>query len=101
VYKTSIRLIGPLCPPVVFQAVSGPKSPPRLWVTPSRHFKYIVALYTNIWYNIFNMSRSKHSNRAPKAPFSFRRNILPPLLGIVAMLAVFGLLNSQLLVAEA
>lgn len=37
----------------------------------------------------------------PKAPMSFRHNVVPPLLGIGMMLSVFGLMNSQLLVAQA
>lgn len=37
----------------------------------------------------------------PKAPFSFRRHILPPLLGFIMFAGVLGLLNSQYIVAQA
>lgn len=37
----------------------------------------------------------------PKAPISFRHNILPPLLGIMLCLSMIGLFNSQWLVAQA
>jgi len=40
------------------------------------------------------------SAHGPKARFSFKRNMLPPLLGIVATLVVLGLLNGQYLVAQ-
>lgn len=36
----------------------------------------------------------------PKAPISFRHNILPPLLGILVMLGVLGLLNTQWIIAQ-
>lgn len=38
--------------------------------------------------------------RYPKAKLSFRSNFLPPLFGIGLMLSVFGLLNSQWLIAQ-
>jgi sortase A len=43
--------------------------------------------------------RVKH--KAPKAAFSFKRQVLPPVLGISMMLCVFGLLNGQYLIAQA
>lgn len=42
---------------------------------------------------------AKHS--APKAKFSFRRHIMPPLIGLLVMFMVFIILNSQMLVAQA
>jgi LPXTG-site transpeptidase (sortase) family protein len=36
----------------------------------------------------------------PKAPFSFRRNLMPPLLGIMVFASVLGLLNAQWIVAQ-
>ena len=36
----------------------------------------------------------------PKAPMSFRRNVLPPLLGILFAAGILGLLNAQWLVAQ-
>jgi sortase A len=41
----------------------------------------------------------KHS--PPKAVFSFRRHLLPPLLGLLVMLGIYVVLNSQMLVAQA
>jgi sortase (surface protein transpeptidase) len=35
-----------------------------------------------------------------KVKFSFRRHILPPLLGLMMGLGVFGLMNSQIIIAE-
>lgn len=50
------------------------------------------------------MSRSssskKRKNQAPKAKFSFRRHILPPLAGLLVMLAAFLILDSQVLIAQ-
>jgi sortase A len=50
------------------------------------------------------MFRKKVENRvkprAPKLPFSFKRQILPPLTGIIVMASVFGLLNGQYLLAQ-
>jgi LPXTG-site transpeptidase (sortase) family protein len=37
----------------------------------------------------------------PKAPFSFRRNVLPPLLGFMVFAGVLGLLNHQWVIAQA
>lgn len=39
-------------------------------------------------------------HKAPKLPFSFKRQILPPLLGIAVMSAVFAGLNGQYLMAQ-
>jgi sortase A len=36
----------------------------------------------------------------PKAPVSFRKNVLPPILGLLMALSVFGLLNVQWIVAQ-
>lgn len=36
----------------------------------------------------------------PKAHFSFRRNVLPPVLGVVIMLGVMGLINGQYIAAQ-
>lgn len=49
------------------------------------------------------VKRSKKSNKPspPKATFSFRRHILPPLVGLFVMAAAFAILNSQMLVAQA
>lgn len=38
--------------------------------------------------------------KAPKAPFSFRRNVLPPLAGMLVLLGTLGLLNEQWVVAQ-
>jgi sortase A len=38
--------------------------------------------------------------QAPKAPFSFRRHILPPLLGILMTVSVLGILNAQWIMAQ-
>jgi sortase A len=46
------------------------------------------------------MSKKKLRHKAPKMPFSFRKHILPPAVGIFAMLLVFAALNSELIVAE-
>jgi sortase A len=47
-------------------------------------------------------SRAKRQpkHKAPKPPFSFKRQLLPPLLGIGVMLCVFGILNGQYLIAQ-
>lgn len=42
----------------------------------------------------------KVKKQRPKAKITFRKNFLPPLLGISITLIVFGLLNSQLLAAK-
>jgi sortase A len=44
-------------------------------------------------------SKKKHS--APKMPFSFKRHIIPPFLGIFAMTVMFGLLNLPWVEAQA
>lgn len=36
----------------------------------------------------------------PKAVISFRRNVLPPLLGVLMFLATMGLLNGQWITAQ-
>lgn len=36
----------------------------------------------------------------PKAPMTFRHNVLPPLLGVLMFLSVLGLLNAQWIVAQ-
>ncbi len=36
----------------------------------------------------------------PKAPFSFRKNLLPPLLGLMVFASILGLLNAQWLSAQ-
>jgi sortase A len=51
------------------------------------------------------MSKAKRARRqrkdaAPKAVFSFRKHLLPPLIGLFVMVLVFILLNSQLLLAQ-
>lgn len=46
-------------------------------------------------------SRKAVKHTIPKPKFSFRRNLLPPLLGLVAALLIFGTLNSQWLLAQA
>ena len=45
--------------------------------------------------------RKTKAQGPPKATFSFRRNLLPPIIGLGVMLLVYVLLNSQMLVAEA
>lgn len=37
----------------------------------------------------------------PKAPFSFGKNVVPPLLGILVTLSILGLLNAQWIIAQA
>jgi sortase A len=44
--------------------------------------------------------RRPKKHTAPKVPFSFKRQLVPPLLGIAVMLMIFGLLNGQYLVAQ-
>jgi len=47
------------------------------------------------------MSRSKRiKNPIPKAPFSFRHNLLPPLVGLFVMVGALGLLNAQWISAQ-
>ncbi|HSX35311.1 MAG TPA: sortase [Patescibacteria group bacterium] len=46
------------------------------------------------------MSKQNPRHKAPKMPFSFRKHILPPMVGIFIMLLVFAALNSELIVAE-
>ena len=41
------------------------------------------------------------SNTQPKVKFSFRRHILPPLAGLLAMVIIFGTLNAQWIIAQA
>jgi sortase A len=38
--------------------------------------------------------------KAPKTPFSFRKHIVPPVIGVVVMATVFGLLNGEYLMAR-
>jgi sortase A len=49
------------------------------------------------------MAESKKSKKhsPPKATFSFRRHVLPPLIGLFVMLSAYVILNSQMLVAQA
>lgn len=42
---------------------------------------------------------SKH--KAPRAKISFRHNILPPIMGLFAFIAVLGFLNGQWIIAQA
>jgi sortase A len=42
----------------------------------------------------------KRVGEHPKGAFSFRRNVLPPLLGLVVMLAVMGIINGQYISAQ-
>src|SRR5262245_14037814 len=37
---------------------------------------------------------------APKTPFSFRKHILPPVVGVLVMITVLGLLNGEYLLAR-
>lgn len=47
------------------------------------------------------MAQSKKKiQSAPKAQFSFRRHIVPPLLGIIMMGSVFAILNAQWITAQ-
>jgi sortase A len=46
-------------------------------------------------------SSRKKKLSAPKAKFSFKRHVLPPLIGITVMALAFVALNSQMLVAQA
>ncbi len=43
---------------------------------------------------------SKNKPVHPKAPFSFRKNLLPPLLGLLVFGSILGLLNAQWLSAQ-
>src|SRR5436305_2056438 len=38
--------------------------------------------------------------KAPKVPFSFKRHILPPFIGLLTMVIVLGLLNGELIWAR-
>lgn len=46
------------------------------------------------------MSKKLKKVDNPKPKFSFKKNILPPFVGIAVMLCVFGLLNSEYIAAQ-
>jgi sortase A len=51
---------------------------------------------------VVNTTNQKaHKPVHPKAPVSFRHNLLPPILGVAVFVSVMGLLNSQWIVAQA
>lgn len=46
------------------------------------------------------MSKKSRNVDNPKPKFSFKKNVLPPVVGMVTMLGVFGLLNTEYLTAQ-
>lgn len=46
------------------------------------------------------MTKKRLKSDNPKPKFSFKKNILPPFIGLAVMLFVFGLLNSEYIAAQ-
>jgi sortase A len=46
-------------------------------------------------------AKKTRKNSTPRAKFSFRKHVLPPLLGLLVMVVAFGILESQMLIAQA
>ncbi len=46
------------------------------------------------------MTKKRRTVDNPKPKFSFKKNVFPPLMGLLVMLSIFGLFNSEYLVAQ-